>query len=475
MSNQERNPLNSPLSRRQALKLMGGLAGMAALSACVAPTAPGAAPAAGTSEAAAPAGEKPHMLVAHRREYFAEMETLFADAVKKWGTENNVEVETTTVASEANQDFVPKLLAEVQAGNPPSLVYHVRLTQQLFGQDAIEAVDDAVQEMIGLYGDPPYGQKTANLIDGVWYGIPYNMQGGGQFARKSVFEGAGIDPTTLASYEQRRDACLKVSDPSKDMYGWGLTVNTGGDATGFVESVIHNWGGHYTNEGITEVTFNSPETIAAVQFLAEIYTSDTYAPMLPPGIMSWDDSSNNEAYLAGTIAYTHNAASVYAKAKADGNPIFDDTLVLETAVGPLNQKQEAGGGGQFIIPKGAEHQDLAKQLAAYMITPEVFLPISLISAGLLLPAYAKIYDMDAVVNAFKDEPNLATMGRAAQGDFLGASWPAQPNPLFDGIAAQAILTDMMAQIIAQGTSVEDAVAQASDRIVTIGQEMGLFS
>ena len=70
MSKQERNPLNSPLSRRQALKLMGGLAGMAALSACVAPPAPGAAPAAGGSEAAAPAGENPSLLVAHRREYF---------------------------------------------------------------------------------------------------------------------------------------------------------------------------------------------------------------------------------------------------------------------------------------------------------------------------------------------------------------------------------------------------------------------
>jgi hypothetical protein len=67
------------------------------------------------------------------------------------------------------------------------------------------------------------------------------------------------------------------------------------------------------------------------------------------------------------------------------------------------------------------------------------------------------------------------MGRASLGTHLGASWPAQPNPLFDSIAAQAVLTDMMAQIVAQGASVEDAVAQAHDRIVTIGQEMGMFS
>ncbi|MCC6457797.1 MAG: extracellular solute-binding protein [Caldilineaceae bacterium] len=476
MSQQERNPLNSPLSRRQALKLMGGLAGMAALSACVAPAAPGAAPAASGGEAAAPAaGEGASLLVAHRREYFVEMEDIFANAVKEWGAENNVAIETTTVAAEANQDFVPKLLAEVQAGNPPSLVYHVRLTQQLYGQNAVEPVDDAVQEMIGLYGAPPYGQEVANLIDGVWYGIPYNMQGGGQFARRSVFEAVGIDPDTLASYEQRRDACLEASDPAADMYGWGLTVNTGGDATGTIQGIIQNWGGHYTNEDISEVTFNSPETIAAVQFLAEIYTSEKYAPMLPPGVGSWNDSSNNEAYLAGTIAYTHNAASVYAKAKADGNPIFEDTLVMETAVGPTNTKLESGGGGQFIIPRGAAHQDLAKQLAAYMITPEIFLPISVISAGLFLPAYADYYTMDEVVTAFEADPNLARMGQAQLGDFVGASWPAQPNPLFDAIAAQAILTDMMAQIIAQGATVEDAVAQAHDRIITIGQEMGMFT
>jgi multiple sugar transport system substrate-binding protein len=274
---QERNPLNSPLSRRQALKLLGGLAGMSALAACAAPVAPSGAPAgesAESGEAAAPSGERPSMIIAHRREYFAEMETLFADAVKAWGEENGVDIETTTVAAEANQDFVPKLLAQVSAGDPPNLVYHIRLVQQLYSQGALEPVSDTVAETTELYGEPAFGQRSVNIIDGEWYGIPYMMHGGGQFARRSVFENAGIDPTTLASYDDRREACLQVSDPSADMYGWGLTVNTGGDATGFIESVMQNWGGHYTNEDISEVTFNSPETLAAVQWLAETYPAE---------------------------------------------------------------------------------------------------------------------------------------------------------------------------------------------------------
>jgi len=473
MSNQERNSLNPSLSRRQALKLMAGLAGMATLSACVAPVQPGAA--AGGDAAAAPAGEKPKLEVAHRKEYFAEMETLFSDAVTKWGNENNVDIETTVVAAEVNQDFLPKLLASVQAGNPPNLVYHVYLVQLLFANDAVEAVTDTVNELVEIYGKAPYGQESRNLIDGEWYGIPYLMSGGGPFGRRSIFEAGGFDATKLDSFEQRRDACLAISDPSKELYGWGLTYNTGGDATGFIEAVIQNWGGHYTNEDLSQVTFNSPETLAAVEFIADIYTNEKFAPMIPPGVASWDDSSNNEAFLAGTIAYTANAASIYAKAKADKNPIFEDIVRMETAIGPLGKKLEAGGGGQFNIPKGAAHQDISKELAKYMITPEVFLPISLISAGLFLPSYENYAKMDEVVKAFEADPNLASMARATLGDFVGSSYPAKPGPLFDAIGAQAVLTDMMNQIVAQKVAVADAVSQANDRIVSIGQDMGLFS
>jgi multiple sugar transport system substrate-binding protein len=206
-----------------------------------------------------------------------------------------------------------------------------------------------------------------------------------------------------------------------------------------------------------------------------LYTSEKYAPMLPPGIEAWTDSSNNEAYLAGSIGYTHNAASVYANAKQDYPELFEDTYVFETAIGPTGQKLEGGGGGQFNIPRGATHQDVAKQLALHLITPEVFLPISLISAGLFLPAYAGYYEMDEVKSALEADPNLARIGRAQLGDHPGDSWPAEPSPYFDAIAAQNILTDMMAEIITAGATPEQAVANAAARMEQIAEEMGAFA
>jgi hypothetical protein len=110
-----------------------------------------------------------------------------------------------------------------------------------------------------------------------------------------------------------------------------------------------------------------------------------------------------------------------------------------------------------------------------LLQPDIFLPISLISAGLFLPAYEAYYSMEEVVSAYEADPNLASMGQATLGTHVGSSWPAGPSPLFDAITAQAVLTDMMAQVVAQGVSVEDAVAQTHERIITIGQEMGMFT
>jgi len=457
------------------LKWMG-VAGAAVLSACAPPVAPPAAPLAEAPATVAPtpAKERPKMTVLHRREYFKEMEGLFADAVKKWAAENNVDVEVSTVGAEAFEDFVAKMVAAVEAGNPPDLVYHIRLVQQLYFVNALEPVSDAVAKAEELYGEAPYLQKLLNFINGEWWGIPYMVHGGGQFARKDVFEANGIAPDTMETYDQRREGCLAVSKPAEQMYGWGLTVNRSGDGEGLIVSIIHNWGGHVTDKEMTQLTFDSPETVAAVEWLTEIYTAEKWAPMLPPGVMSWTDASNNEAYLAGSIAYTHNAASVYAKAKADQNPVFEKTVVLREATGPLGKRLSGASGGQFNILKGAKQIELAKQLALYMLKPEVFLPISTISAGLFLPSYKGYYEMEEVKRAFEADPNLARMGEAALGDYPGLSWPADPNPFFDAISAQTVLTDMMAQTITQGVKPADAVKQAADRMAQIAEEMQVF-
>src|SRR5690606_26998405 len=159
---------------------------------------------------------------------------------------------------------------------------------------------------------------------------PYIANAPGSFFRGDLLKAKGIDPATLTTFGARREAALAISDPANKMWGWGLTPNQSGDGYGFLISLVQAFGGHYTDKTGRRVEFNSPETVAAFEWLAETYDRNgKYAPMLPPGIESWGDSSNNEAFLAGNIGYTQNQFSVYAQAKRDKNPIFKDIVVLK--------------------------------------------------------------------------------------------------------------------------------------------------
>ncbi len=463
------------VSRRSMLKIMGGTMAMAALAACAAPAAPAA-----DSGGEAPMEAATSMFVVHRREYFKEMEELFTAAVLAWGEENGVEMEVSPVAAEANEDFVAKLSAEVEAGNPPDLIYHRNnIVSQMYFLDLLEDVSETAQQAQDAYGDTAAGQVRYNVIDDKWWGVPYIMSGGsgaGLFARRSWIEETGVDPVAgMKTWDDARDTALAISNPGEERYGWGMTVNSGGDATGLIQSIIHNWGGQITDADLTAITFNSPETVEAVAWLTDVYVNDAYADMIPPGILAWTDSSNNEAWLAGNIGLSKNAASIYAKGKADGNPIFEDTLVTEPVIGPYGEVLAGEAGAQFNIARGAGNPTQAAELALHMLTPEVFMPISLISAGLFLPAYEDMYENELVVAAFEADPNLRRMGEMALGPYPGLSWPADPNVLSNAVNAQSILPDLMAETIVQGVDPAQAVANATGRIEQIADELGAFA
>ena len=126
--------------------------------------------------------------------------------------------------------------------------------------------------------------------------------------------------------------------------------------------------------------------------------------MLPPGIESWGDPSNNEAYLAGSIGYTINAFSVYAQAKREKSPVFPVTLVLPAPLANDGSNRNGGAvGGWLSIFRGAPNIALAKKLALALLDPVNFTPMSEVAGGLFMPAYEKLWT-DQLIAA---DPNFA--------------------------------------------------------------------
>jgi multiple sugar transport system substrate-binding protein len=364
------------------------------------------------------------------------------------------------------------MIAAVQAGNPPDLGYHVLSIPQMYAFDIVEDVTDVVEQATALYGNVVPATAAFNAqFDGRWFAVPFMCVTGVWLARRDVFEAAGIDVQTLNTWDARREAALAVSDPDNNMWGWGLTVNRSGDAHGFIQSVLHGFGGSFTDETGLVVNFNTPETVAAVDWIAETYLSERFQPMLPPGVLSWTDTGNNEAYLAGTIALTINQPSVYAAAKANNNPVYPNTALLHAPDTLDGRRLESGGSGWLTIFKGAPNLELAKELIIDLLAPENVVPMSMLSAGLFNPAYEGLWTEELIAS----DPNFEVIREIMFNPeiYYGRSHPAQPNALIDAIDAAGVTSQMMANVINGDMTVEEAVADAHQRIVDIFEEGGV--
>jgi multiple sugar transport system substrate-binding protein len=459
--------MKKQLTRRQFLRTTAGTGALLATSGGL------RAFAQDKEELELPQGGAGKLTVIHRTEYFSEVQDLFRASVETFAKDNGITLDISTANPEMFGDFLAKMQAAVQAGNAPDLAYHSLSVPQLRSLGLVEDVTNVVEKAISDYGAVvPLSAERFAKADGKWWAVPFISNTAGWFARRDVFEAKGIDVQTLDTWDARREAALEVSDPSNNIWGWGVTVNQSGDGHGFIMNLIHGFGGSITDASGMKVIFDSPETLAAVEWLTETYTSDKYKPMLPPGIESWNDVSNNEAYLAGTIALTQNAFSVYAKAKADGNPVFANTAVLHAGKGPAGGPFESGANSWFTIFKGTQNREAAEALILNMLNPQIFTPMVELGGGLFLPAYKNLWADD-----FSEiDKNFTVVEEIIFNEvpYNGTSHPAEPSAAIDAVLGASIPSQMMSNITTGRMTPAEAVKDAHQKIVDIFEEGGIM-
>jgi multiple sugar transport system substrate-binding protein len=422
-----------------------------------------------------PQGAAGKLTVIHRTEYFEAAQTAFRDTVTEFAAANNVELDISTTNPESFGDFLGKMTAAVKAGNAPDFAYTSNVSiAQLHLLDLVEDMTDVVEEAVSKYGDIMPGLNAAQngSFEGRWKAVPLIGTCTAYMMRGDKLAEKGIDPASLKTFADRREAALAISGP--DFYGWGLTPNQSGDGFGAMTQLIQSFGGHFTDETGQIVTWDSPETVAAYEFLRETYDRNgKYAAMLPPGVESWTDISNNEAWLAGQIGYTHNAFSAYAQSKRDNNPVYGNTVLVRAAQASNGDSRDGGQvGGWMTVFKGSKNTDLAKQLALNLLDPANFGKISAAGGVLFTPAYANLWTDELIAT----DKNLAIIKEqvSVTNPFLGESWPASPNAGISAIRAQGVLEQSIANVIAGRMSPADAVKDAHQKMRDIFEEGGMM-
>ena len=182
--------------------------------------------------------------------------------------------------------------------------------------------------------------------------------------RKSAMDKAGFKefPKDFPGFLEMCKALKKNNTPA----GFALG-HASGDANGWLHWVL--WGhGAYTVDKDNKVIINSPETVKALEYCKAL--SDTFIP----GVASWNDSSNNKAFLSGELYCTANGISIYVAAKDDPTKkeLAEDTYHALWPVGPIGKPTELQLAVPILAFNFTKYPNAAKAFIAFMLEKENF-------------------------------------------------------------------------------------------------------
>ncbi len=183
-----------------------------------------------------------------------------------------------TVQSEGipNADYMSKVTtANVAGGLPDTLMISTERFADLAAQGAIVPLTDRLE------GWPERETFTASAWeaisqDGEIYGVPAFSFVNWAYYRKDWFEEAGISPPD--TFEEFREAAIKMTDPSKGRYGFGLRGGDGGQS--FLVDVLDSYGALNYADG--KATLDTEKARAAMAFYSGLATEHGAVPPSAP-------------------------------------------------------------------------------------------------------------------------------------------------------------------------------------------------
>ena len=292
---------------------------------------------------------------------FAELHAaVYDDMATKWNEQNPDKAIDLDITVYPYQDMHDKLLLAVNSsqGLPDLVDIEVNKFSNFVKGDnpplmdltaaAEPYVDDIVQARLDLYSR-----------NGKIYGYPTHVGAFVAFYNTELLEGAGIDYTTIKTWDDFKAAGVKYHDATGKAFG---TANTG---VMFAEPlVIAQLGGQmFDDNGLGNVAVNSPEVVKALQMFRDM--QDAGAISTIPG----GSPDAEEAY--GAINNGDYAAIVYPAWYTSRYVDYMPDLAGKVAIAPAPQVAGSdtltigGGGTGTAVTAASPNKDLAAEFLAY--------------------------------------------------------------------------------------------------------------
>lgn len=375
-------------------------------------------------------------------------EDLWNANVKKFTELTGIPVRTD---SEGWEDVRPKAAVAANVGSGPDIVLGWFDDPQQYPTKLIDMTDlaDSLGKRYGGWYDVcrKYGTK-----DGKWIALPLGVIGNALVYRESQIKAAGFEtmPKDTAGFLKLCQA-LKAKDTPVG-FALGKAV---GDANNWAHWLLWSHGGKLVDKS-GKVAINSPETRAALEYAKQLYAT------FVPGTLSWQDPSNNKAYLDGQISVTANGISVYYAAKNSPEPkmqeIAKDTQHAHFPIGPAGKPTELMQITQLMVFKHTKYPNAAKAFVQFMFEPDQYNPWMKASIGYVSQSL-KAYEKNPV---WTDDPK-ATVYRDSASLMLDHGHEGPLGQASAACMADYVVVDMVAEAASGAKTVQQAIDRAAER------------
>jgi multiple sugar transport system substrate-binding protein len=304
-----------------------------------------------------------------------------------------------TVSRESYEDVQPKASVAANTGAGPDLFWGLYSLPHLFPDKCID-VSDVAEYLGAKYGGwVPSAVKYGKGTGQTWIDIPLCYNGNLPNYRISSMQKAGFSkfPETTDAFLEYAKATKKNNTPGGMALG-----HASGDGNAWVHWCLWAHGGNLVDKD-DKVVVNSPETAKALEYAKQLYEN------MIPGVASWNDSSNNKAFLAGDIHWTGNGISIYAAALKDPSKkaIADDMDHAYWPIGPVGTPTEFHTMFPMLAMTYSKYPQACKALMAFLVEADNFNNWLVASAGYLthtLNAYDQnpVWTSDPKRTVFRD-------------------------------------------------------------------------
>ncbi len=194
------------------------------------------------------------------------------------------------------------------------------------------------------------------------YAFSYDLGPIMLYYNKDLFDAAGVpvpSATEPLGWEQFREAAAKLSKPDAGQYGYVIQPNFGS----FIPW-LWSGGGDYMNQEETACTLDSPESLAALEFVTGLIRDKAAAPITDLANANFA----SEAFYSGKIAMTQNGPWNFVNVRKNAKFNWDVVPLPRGKAGSLTTV--AGSG--FGISNNTKHPEEA-WLALKVITSQASL------------------------------------------------------------------------------------------------------